>query len=911
MIFLGAPFQGSELAVYGTWIAQVAGLDESLLCILEKDNLHLHGISRDFWASYGKRDIVCFYETKDAEYGPWRQRVVDPQSATIQGKRMIYLDTDHSGLGKFHGTDDENYMLLLPEIRSMVERAPSAMASRQSTTVPTGTDIPQDQVKQNGHWVVPFGRNRQFVGREPILEQLLAMVPPSVEEDNCQRTAIEGLGGIGKTQIALEVAFQVRHMHPDCSIFWVPAVDISSFENAYRKIGQELGVQGINEDKADVKVLVREALNCGRAGQWLLIIDNADDIELFFGDANLSKYLPSSHKGSIVFTTRDHKATVELSAAPITVGKLDRSESQKLLEKNLKKAQLRNTEDTTKLLDFLEDLALAIKQASTFMAKEGVSTAEYLEFCQSSETSAMNLLSEDFRDLYRYDGIPNPVVKTFCISFEKISTHHPLAANYMRFMSFLSDKDIPRSLLPPAEKLEEAKAIGTLKGYAFITEQEEGGIYDIHRLVRLSMLNWLTNTGCRQEWATKVSQRLVEVFPWPDDKNIILRMRYFPHVQNLRNFLVDTNDTTTKVTLLWKLSQSFSDLGRYTEAEDMLRKALDLRKNAQGEEGVGKLGIMSALASVLYNQLRAKEAEEILRHTTLAQRKAMHETDIYDIVREMRLLALTLDLQGNFEESESIQWQALKHMKEMLAKKQPGNNAVDTHSIHMDTSNSFAFYKEAEELHQRAHETDRVLEKEALYLLADFVHGRYIQNRYEESEQMLRQLLPLVRMSLGNSCSLAISIMVSLGQSIFLQKAKTKEAVEILRHALVLGQQMRGEAHPFTQHTKEILGIALSLDGNSKEAVKVLHQVLVLQQKLQGEAHLDTLHTMYSLGDVLYREGDHKEAVKILHQALGLAQKEHGKAHPATLDISARLEFVLANANHDAEDQLDNVVTGN
>jgi hypothetical protein len=98
-------------------------------------------------------------------------------------------------------------------------------------------------------WVVPLGRNKDFVGRESLLAQLLEKIPPSADEDDCQRTAIEGLGGVGKTQIALEAAFRVHAKH-DCSVFWIPAVDATTFENAYREIGRQLGIQGIDEDKA-------------------------------------------------------------------------------------------------------------------------------------------------------------------------------------------------------------------------------------------------------------------------------------------------------------------------------------------------------------------------------------------------------------------------------------------------------------------------------------------------------------------------------------------------------------------------------------------------------------------------------------------------------------------------------------
>jgi hypothetical protein len=89
-------------------------------------------------------------------------------------------------------------------------------------------------------------------------------------------------------------------------------VDTATFENAYREIGRSVGVAGIDEDKADIKALVKAALSRKEAGRWLLIVDNADDTDLLFGPASLADLLPFSRIGSILFTTRNHKAIVRL-----------------------------------------------------------------------------------------------------------------------------------------------------------------------------------------------------------------------------------------------------------------------------------------------------------------------------------------------------------------------------------------------------------------------------------------------------------------------------------------------------------------------------------------------------------------------------------------------------------------------
>ncbi len=235
------------------------------------------------------------------------------------------------------------------------------------------------------HWTVPFGRNEGFVGREAILDQLLERIPPSTNKDDCQRTAIEGLGGIGKTQIALEAAFRIRDDYPDCSVFWVPAVDATTFENAYRDIGQRFGIADMGEDKADVKALIKATLSREDLGKWLLIIDNADDMDLFFGPTGLSDYLPFSKTGSILFTTRNHQATVKLDipiSGILNTIEMSPTEAVKLLQVSLKEDQMRDTENTTKLVEFLQYLPLALKQAVSFMAQTGMTTTRYLGYCQ-------------------------------------------------------------------------------------------------------------------------------------------------------------------------------------------------------------------------------------------------------------------------------------------------------------------------------------------------------------------------------------------------------------------------------------------------------------------------------------------------------------------------------------------------
>ncbi|RYO81839.1 hypothetical protein DL763_008436 [Monosporascus cannonballus] len=128
--------------------------------------------------------------------------LVTDSSACLDGfPRQGLPDVTHSGMNKFDGPENPGFKLVKDTIRRFLNSAPAVLERRKPNI-------------QHRHFLVPFGRNENFVGRDSILEQLLERIPPSANRDDCQRTAIEGLGGVGKTQVALEAAYCVRDQHP-------------------------------------------------------------------------------------------------------------------------------------------------------------------------------------------------------------------------------------------------------------------------------------------------------------------------------------------------------------------------------------------------------------------------------------------------------------------------------------------------------------------------------------------------------------------------------------------------------------------------------------------------------------------------------------------------------------------------
>lgn len=101
-------------------------------------------------------------------------------------------------------------------------------------------------IARSSQWMVPFRRNPKFVGRQKEIEHIRALIS---DPNGPRELAITGLGGVGKTQVAVEVAYQIRDDDPDWSIFWIPCTSLESVEQAYTEMAQRLGISGGNDAK--------------------------------------------------------------------------------------------------------------------------------------------------------------------------------------------------------------------------------------------------------------------------------------------------------------------------------------------------------------------------------------------------------------------------------------------------------------------------------------------------------------------------------------------------------------------------------------------------------------------------------------------------------------------------------------
>ena len=739
-------------------------------------------------------------------------------------------------------------------------------------------------------WIVPFERNHRFTGRESQLAQLEKMI---FTKDRTTKIAITGLGGVGKTQVVLELVHQAKEKYENCLIIWIPAINMEGIQQSYQGVAQQLGIPGWEEGKEDVKKLVQEYLSGESIGRWLLVFDNADDIDMWIArpgsereSSPLVDYLPRNKQGCIVFTTRDRKTAVKLAHQNVVdVPEMDENVASRLLRKYLIDEDLvKNKEDVNALLTKLAFLPLALVQAAAFINENGIELAEYLSLLNLQEENVVDLLSEEFEDDGRYHDIKNPVALTWLISFEQIRHRDPLAAELLSFIACVDPKAVPQSLLPPGlSRKDETKAIGTLDAYSFISRQYADGDLDIHLLVHLATRSWLRKEELLAHWTEKAITRLGVVFPNNDHRNRRIWRRYLTHARYaLESNLID-KDGNERTELAWKLGMCLYSDGRLNEAEVLITEVMETHKTILGEEHPDTLISMNDLADLLRSQGKYDEAEPIYRQTILLLEKALGKVHPATLT-SMNSLAALLASQGKYDEAEPIYRQTLQLQEKALGKEHPHMlssmiNLTDLLQHQGKYTKAEPIIRQTLLLQEKAIGKEHPSTLTSMINLADLLRS---QSKYDEAEPIYRQTLLLQEKALGKEHPSTLASMINHAVMLASQ-GKYDEAEPIYRQTLQLQEKTLGKEHPSTLASMINLAVMLVSQGKYDEAEPIYRQTLQLQEKVLGKKHPDTLTSMNNLAALLTRQGKYDEAEPICRQTLQLQEKTLGMEHPHML----------------------------
>ena len=502
----------------------------------------------------------------------------------------------------------------------------------------------------------------------------------------------------------------------------MPAVSQATFEQAYREIGSLLRIPNITDTSSDVKKLVKAKLSDECSGSWLMVIDNADDINILFDSLNdgggpnrLIDYLPYSRKGNIIFTTRTKKAALRLAENNILqLDKLSKEEAREVLRTRLLPEYQHQVQDVATVGEFLHMLAffaLAIVQAVAFLNSNGGGLSNYIELYRASEQNATELLNEEFEDKGRYRETENPIATTWYISFDQIRKHDTLAADLLSFMACMANNDIPASMLPASNlSIAQTKAIGTLEAYAFIqrqsqedasaghqVQQRQTNIFDIHPLVHLATRSWLKKLNQWDVWTEKAVTRMIELVPFGDYATREIWTPYLPHAIHVSSVLT-VNDANPKADLVARVGYCQQMLGQYRAMEKTLRELLKYEEATLGLKNIDTLRSLNLIGEALREQGRYTEAEQIHRQT-LGLREEVLGKEHPDTLSSMNNLASALEDQGKYKEAEQMHRKGLALRETVSGEGHPDTlTSMNNLAIALEKQGK---YIESEQMHRK------------------------------------------------------------------------------------------------------------------------------------------------------------------------------------------------------------------
>ena len=522
-----------------------------------------------------------------------------------------------------------------------------------------------------------------------------------------------------KSQIAIEYAYRLREKSPATSVFWVYANNTARFEQSYRNIAIAAKIPGLEDPKADILNLVFEWLGSNESGDWLLILDNAEDTDVFFSPSIsaaaqnpglnieppcLSEYLPQTGTGSILITSRDEATAIRLTGAKeqvLQIRIMSEIDTHALLNKKLPDDPSDRTAKQQLIME-LDFIPLAITQATAYIAIRSLrmTIAKYLQLLQRGEENQIHLLSQNEVDLRRCPGVPNSVIRTWQISFLKIKERKAAAANLLSRMCFLDRQGIPEFLFYDENgelSLDFEEEVEMLIKFSFVTTEKERKTFTIHRLVQLATTNWITihgeigEVGRIQEHVLGLVWRHYPDGEYEDWKKCELLE---PHAQIVSAYTFDSkNFKLQQASILHKNAWYAIGQGRFKISEEKNSRALTLRKSCLRVDHPATLASLSLLAKTYFKEGYWDKAEK-LEVEVLEKTKRVLKADHPDTLTSMANLALTYWNQGRWDEAVDLIRSTIELQKNTIGKDHP--YTVDSIRLLEEWSSTISRYGETE-----------------------------------------------------------------------------------------------------------------------------------------------------------------------------------------------------------------------
>lgn len=461
-------------------------------------------------------------------------------------------------------------------------------------------------------WNIHQQRNRNFSGRTEelsVLREALCSGRPTALTQ-----AVSGLGGIGKTQLALEYCYRFAGSYD--IVWWILAEDPARLAADYAALATELELPE-GDSKAQERAVNAVHKELDHRKRWLLVFDNAPDAEA------VAAYLPQGIGGHVIVTSRDQNW--EAVADVLSVKVMPEPDAIEFLQNRSGKS---DREGATELAHELGCLPLAMEQAAAYIRATSCSFADYLVLLSKSPQAMMAKGKGA-------SGYAHAVTTTWEISFKKLEEESSIGAQLLNLCAFLAPDDIMRDLInkgaehypdplrsAATDTLAINDAIAALRKYSLITVTPDA--LSMHRLVRIVVSERL-DAPSREAWEDAALKAVNRAFPFDSDEVEFWPLcdRLLPHAEVVltrqRALLAHYMKAGR---LLVQVGLYLKGRGRYVEAKGFYLRALALYERSLGPDDPAIAGLLGNLGIVLRVLGELKESKEVHQRDLAMKEKA-------------------------------------------------------------------------------------------------------------------------------------------------------------------------------------------------------------------------------------------------------------------------------------------------
>lgn len=408
-------------------------------------------------------------------------------------------------------------------------------------TVIHDTSIPE--ILKRPFFHVPYQSPRHFYGRTNDLDRIGQVLSPNISEEGkvAQKgspcVVISGLGGIGKTHLALEYTYRARARYD--AVFWVNAETVPVLSSDFLRISKELGLMGSSEleDRVVARSMVLKWLRTTKAS-WLLVFDNVENTKI------LHDFWPTSSNGSILITSRDRDAANRLyESEAIDLEPLATEESVDLLY-DLTRFKRNEDNDIAciKIAHELQGLPLAISHMAAYITFTAISLQEFIEFYgRGSETI-------DSEDMVR-EPYSSALHNVWTVTFNSLSQE---SSALLGVLSLLHPDHVPQWMLRQKivisngtwleRKGAYAKGVKSLIVRCLVNLDKEADALSTHRQVQVAAISRMSTLEIYQTFTVVVDiiwgcwSKKERGFTYQSAETRSKLTEVLPHVMKIKNF---------------------------------------------------------------------------------------------------------------------------------------------------------------------------------------------------------------------------------------------------------------------------------------------------------------------------------------------------------------------------------------